>query len=86
MLNEVKHLAFSGCYEVEILRLRLRMTLGPSFIQGEERGGARAKATGGMLSQDSNEDRLRIGILGSVLCIKVTLVVCRTHRDGAIMI
>jgi hypothetical protein len=26
MLNEVKHLAFSGGYEVEILRLRLRMT------------------------------------------------------------
>jgi hypothetical protein len=27
MLSNAKHLAFSGGYEVEILRLRLRMTL-----------------------------------------------------------
>jgi ABC-type nitrate/sulfonate/bicarbonate transport system substrate-binding protein len=27
MLSEAKHLAFSGCHKVEILRLRLRMTL-----------------------------------------------------------
>jgi hypothetical protein len=27
MLSKAKHLAFSGGYEVEILRLRLRMTL-----------------------------------------------------------
>jgi hypothetical protein len=27
MLSKAKHLAFSGCYKVEILRLRLRMTL-----------------------------------------------------------
>jgi hypothetical protein len=27
MLSKAKHLAFSGCYEVQILWLRLRMTL-----------------------------------------------------------
>jgi hypothetical protein len=31
MLSKAKHLAFSGCYKVEILRLRLRMTLRDSL-------------------------------------------------------
>jgi hypothetical protein len=38
MLNEVKHLVFSGCYEVEILRLRLRMPLGQSRRGEDEEG------------------------------------------------
>jgi hypothetical protein len=33
MLSEAKHLVFSTCYEDEILRLRLRMTLGHSLIR-----------------------------------------------------
>jgi hypothetical protein len=32
MLSKAKHLAFSAGYEVEILRLRLRMTLRHSFF------------------------------------------------------
>jgi len=32
MLSEAKHLAFSRCYEDEILRLRLRMTLRHSLL------------------------------------------------------
>ena len=32
MLSKAKHLAFSSCYEDEILRLRLRMTLSYSFF------------------------------------------------------
>jgi hypothetical protein len=35
MLNEVKHLAFSDCYEVEILRLRLSMTFTTQSPRGE---------------------------------------------------
>jgi hypothetical protein len=31
-MSKAKHLAFSGGYEVEILRLRLRMTLRHSFF------------------------------------------------------
>jgi hypothetical protein len=35
MLSKAKHLAFSGGYEVEILRLRLRMTFcGTVFTRG----------------------------------------------------
>jgi hypothetical protein len=36
MLSEAKHLAFSGGYEVEILRLRLRMTIATQSLKGEE--------------------------------------------------
>jgi hypothetical protein len=36
MLSKAKHLAFSGGYEVEILRLRLRMTLPHSLVVGED--------------------------------------------------
>jgi hypothetical protein len=32
MLSRVKHLGFSSCYEAEILRLRLRMTLRYSLV------------------------------------------------------
>ena len=38
MLNEVKHLAFTGCHEVEILRFRLRMTLRHSLDAEEDQG------------------------------------------------
>jgi hypothetical protein len=38
MLNEVKHLAFSTCYEVEILRLRLRMTYDTVSSRGMKEG------------------------------------------------
>jgi hypothetical protein len=34
MLSKAKHLAFSGCYKVEILRRRLRMTLRHSLQAG----------------------------------------------------
>jgi hypothetical protein len=34
MLSKAKHLAFSGGCEVEILRLRLRMTLRHSLLEG----------------------------------------------------
>jgi len=35
MLSNAKHLAFSGSYEAEILRLRLRMTSQYSLFAGE---------------------------------------------------
>ena len=38
MLSNAKHLAFSSCYEVEILRLRLRMTLQHSLLRGIKEG------------------------------------------------
>jgi hypothetical protein len=38
MLSKAKHLAFSGGYEVEILRLRLRMTLRHSLSRGRNEG------------------------------------------------
>jgi hypothetical protein len=34
MLSEAKHLVFSSCYKVEILRLRLRMTIRHSLKEG----------------------------------------------------
>src|SRR5918996_1618902 len=52
MLSKAKHLAFSGRYKVEILRLRLRMTLRHS-LAGEERGG------GACYSKDANAIRLQ---------------------------
>jgi hypothetical protein len=36
-INSAKHLGFSSCYEAEILRLRLKMTLRHSRVAGEER-------------------------------------------------
>jgi hypothetical protein len=38
MLSTAKHLAFSACYKVEILRLRLRMTLRNNLDAGKETG------------------------------------------------
>jgi hypothetical protein len=35
LMSGAKHLAFSRCYEDEILRLRLRMTLRHSLFAGE---------------------------------------------------
>ncbi|GEM_PF-3300798 len=39
MLSKAKHLAFSGRYKVEILRLRLRMTLRHSLARGRMKEG-----------------------------------------------
>lgn len=44
MLSNAKHLAFSSGYEVEILRLRLRMTLRHSLLAGDEGGGISCRA------------------------------------------
>jgi len=58
MLSKAKHLAFSRCYEVEILRLRLRMTMRHSLDAGEdeERGIERLELLE-RLGRKSNQDQ-----------------------------
>jgi hypothetical protein len=58
MLSRAKHLAFSGGYEVEILRLRLRMTLWYSLDAGEEQRACPGRDPGWGLERLERFERL----------------------------
>jgi hypothetical protein len=60
MLSRAKHLAFSGCYEDEILRLRLRMTLRHSLdAREDEEGGLNGLNCWNVLNRCINSNSAR---------------------------